>query len=79
MAITITRTITLGRADADDEYGVTVAQNRRQVHYTPEEARRLAAEILQAAQEAERTDDHDERTAVTHAFDIDDLPEGATP
>ena len=49
----------IARADMNDEFGVTVFQEAQQTEYSIEEARAFAAEILAAADEAERirTDD----------------------
>lgn len=51
MGIDLTREV--ARADMNDDYGVTVWQERKQVNYTPADARLLAAEIVRAADEAE--------------------------
>jgi hypothetical protein len=50
----LTRETTVARADMNDEFGVTLYQAKKTADYTIAEARTLAAEILRAANEAER-------------------------
>jgi membrane-bound ClpP family serine protease len=52
MAISQVREI--ARADMNDEYGVSVWQEKKLVNYSVGEARALAVEIGRAADEAER-------------------------
>jgi hypothetical protein len=60
MAITAEREV--ARADMNDSYGVALWQERKLVDYSIEDARALAAELLHAADEAERVERED-RTA----------------
>ena len=50
----LTRETTVARADMNDEFGVTLYQAKKTADYTIAEARELAAEIVRAANEAER-------------------------
>lgn len=58
MGIELTREV--ARADMNDNYGVTVWQERKLMNYTPAEARALSTEIVNAAAEAERVAAMDE-------------------
>jgi len=61
MAITAEREV--ARADMNDAFGVTVWQEATEMEYTPEDARKLAAEIVSAADEAERVAAEDAEAA----------------
>jgi len=50
----LTRETEIARADMNDEFGVTLFQAKKTADYTIAEARTLAAEIIRAANEAER-------------------------
>jgi hypothetical protein len=61
MPITTERTVAL--AMPDDAYGVEVWQERKTVNYSTDDARALAAEILAAAEEADRIEREDRDAA----------------
>jgi len=61
MAITAEREV--ARADMNDSYGVSLWQVEELVDYTTEDARKLAAEIIAAADEADRVEAEDRTRA----------------
>lgn len=79
MAITAEREV--ARADMNDSYGVAVWQERKLVDYSTEEARALAAEIVRAADEADRVEREDRDAAFASegcrpfGFDRDRAPD----
>jgi hypothetical protein len=73
----IRRETTVARADMNDEFGVTLYQAKKTAEYTVGEARDLAAELVRAANEAERIarDDAWESEGTNPpGFDIDRAP-----
>jgi len=63
MAIKAEREV--ARADMNDAYGVTVWQEAAEMEYTPADARKLAAEIIRAADEADRVVAEDRQRAAS--------------
>jgi hypothetical protein len=61
MAITETKTVVLAAAEVSDRYSVDVRLRRRRAELTPGEARDFAAELVNAADQAETLQDTDLR------------------
>jgi hypothetical protein len=61
MAIKETRTVVLAAAEVSDRYSVDVELRRRRTELTPGEAREFAAELVNAADQAETLQDTDLR------------------
>ena len=61
MAITAEREV--ARADMNDSYGVSLWQVEELVDYTTEDARKLAGELIAAADEADRVEAEDRKAA----------------
>lgn len=55
MAILVTETFEVARVEVGDDYQVHLWQAQKALSYKPEQARKLAQELLDAAEEAEES------------------------